>query len=87
MQHEVTTNADVSTTVSVNLADMSLEQLVQVSQGLGRQIDKLREQRAYLRAKIDARLAAGERTSVEAARPDAGGDATAPGAAIEAMAR
>lgn len=87
MQHEVTTNADGGTTFSVNLADMSLEQLVQVSQGLGRQIDKLREQRAYLRAKIDARLAAGERTSVEAARSDAGGDATAPGAAIEAMAR
>ncbi|MFN7434122.1 MAG: hypothetical protein ACK5YV_16710 [Betaproteobacteria bacterium] len=87
MQHEVTTNADGSTTFSVNLADMSLEQLVQVSQGLGRQIDKLRERRAYLRAKIDARLAAGERTSVEAARSDASGDATAPGAAIEAMAR
>jgi hypothetical protein len=87
MQHEVTTNADGSTTFSVNLADMSLEQLVQVSQGLGRQIDKLRERRAYLRAKIDARLAASTLVRSPAARSDASGDATAPGAAIEAMAR
>lgn len=68
-----------ATTVSIPLADMTLEQLVQVSQGLGRQIDKLREQRAYLKAKIDERLAAGERES----QP---GDASAPGAVIEASA-
>lgn len=65
---------------SMQIDDLTLEQLVQVSQGLGRQIDKLREQRAYLAQKIAARLAAGERTST-------GGDAAAPGAMIEAAAR
>ena len=75
-----------STTVSIQLADMSLEQLVQVSQGLGREIDRLREQRAYLKAKIGARLAAGERTSVELAPQADAGDAVAPGAVIEVSA-
>lgn len=66
-------------TQSIAISDMTLEQLVQLSQGLGRQIDKLREQRAYLKAKIDERLAAGERES----KP---GDAEAPGAVIEVSA-
>ena len=70
-------------TISVPLGELTLEQLVQVSQGLGREIDKLREQRAYLKAKIDARLAAGERTSTELGQAQ---DATAPGAVIEAKA-
>lgn len=64
--------------------DLSLEQLVQVSQGIGHQIERLREQRLYLRRKIEARLAAGERTSVPV---DAAGDATAPGAVIVASAK
>lgn len=64
-------------TTSIPLADLSLEQLVQVSQGLGRQMDKLREQRAHLAAKIAERLASGERTSTDS------GDATAPGATID----
>ena len=41
-------------THSIALADLSLEELVQISQGIGHQIERLREQRAYLRRKIDA---------------------------------
>lgn len=64
-------------THSVAVSDLSLDELVQVAQGLGRQIDKLREQRAYLRAKIEERLANGERESSP-------GDAAAPGAVLDA---
>jgi hypothetical protein len=71
------------TTFSIQLDELTLEQLVQLSQGIGREIDKLREQRAYLKAKIDARLAGGERTSTD---PTLAQDATAPGAVIEASA-
>lgn len=67
-------------THSIAVADLSLDQLVQLSQGLGREIDKLREQRQYLKAKIDERLARGERESA------ADGGAQAPGAFIEASA-
>lgn len=70
-----------TTTHSIPLADLTLEQLVQLSQGLGRDIEKLREQRAYLKEKIADRLARGERTSVE--RSADGADAQAPGAFIE----
>jgi hypothetical protein len=73
-----------ATTHSVALDDLSLDQLVQISQGFGHQIERLREQRLYLRRKIDARLAAGERTN---APVDAAGDATAPGAVIDAAAK
>jgi DNA-binding GntR family transcriptional regulator len=78
--------SEQNTTVSIALDELTLEQLVQVSQGLGHQIDKLREQRAYLKAKIDERLAAGERTSIELAPRPAEGDAVAPGAVIDAKA-
>lgn len=73
--------------VSIPLAELTLEQLVQLSQGLGHQIEKLREQRAYLKRKIDERLAEGERTSTDPEAqgdPEAEGDAEAPGAVIEA---
>lgn len=70
------------TTLSMNLDDLTLDQLVQVSQGLGRQADKIREQRAYLNQKIAQRLAAGERNGQAAAA-----DAEAPGAVIEASAQ
>ncbi len=80
------------TTFSVNLDELTIDQLVQVNQGLGRQVDKLREQRAYINAKIAQRLAAGERNGEasaattealpEGAAP-ASGDATAQGAVIE----
>lgn len=71
------------TTTSVPLSELTLDQLVQLSQGLGRQLDAIREQRAYLKAKIDERLAAGERNAIG---PDADGNATAPGAVIEVKA-
>lgn len=69
-----------TTTYSVPIAELSLEQLVQLSQGLGHEIEQRRAQRAYLRRKIDERLAAGERTSTQ-------GDAVAPGVVIEASAK
>lgn len=80
------------TTESVHIDDLSLEQLVQLSQGLGRQRDKIDQQMRYLRNVIAERLACGERESVnatraarEAALKAAGGtvDAAAPGAVIE----
>lgn len=50
------------TTVQLKLDDMTLDELVQLSQGFGHQIEQLRVKRAYLKAKIDARLAMLERT-------------------------
>lgn len=64
-------------THSIPLADLSLDQLVEISQRLGAEIDKLREQRAYLKRKIDERLEAGERN----APPE--GDGVAPGANLD----
>jgi hypothetical protein len=84
------------TTVSINLSELSLEQLVQLSQGLGRKIDALRDQRAYLAGKIAERVAKGERTSTDPAvageaqtitAADVGVlDASAPGALIDVAA-
>jgi hypothetical protein len=71
-----------TTTTSIPLSELSLEQLVQLSQGLGRQIDALREQRAYLKAKIDERLANGERTASDVGVINA----SAPGAVIDVSA-
>jgi hypothetical protein len=51
--------------VSLNLADMTLEQLVQLSQGFGQEIERLRMQRQHLNKHIAQRLDRGERTSVE----------------------
>lgn len=68
-------------TVSIPLGDLTLDQLVQLNQGLGRQIDTLRDQRAHLNRHITQRLAAGERNAAPAA-----GDATAPGAVIDVQA-
>jgi hypothetical protein len=72
-----------STVVSVSLADLSLEQLVQLSQGLARDEDKIRAQRQYLRQKINERLAMGERTAPAPSE----GDAVAPGVVLEASAK
>lgn len=66
-----------TTTQSVPLADLTIDQLLQISQGLGREIDKLREQRAYLKAKIEERLAKGEQVGKSPA------DGVAPGAVID----
>jgi len=67
-----------STTLSISLDDMTLDELVQLSQGLGHQADKIREQRRYLATKIAERVNRGERNKPAAA------DAVAPGALIEA---
>jgi hypothetical protein len=63
------------TTISISLDDMSLDELVQLSQGLGHQADKIREQRLYLAGKIRERIARGQAT----AEPGV----VAPGALIE----
>lgn len=73
-----------SQTFSVDIDNLSLEELVQLSQGLGHQAEKLREQRQYLRRKIDERLALGERTSSASTTSMSAGDAVAPGAVIDA---
>lgn len=44
-------------TVSVSLNDLSVEELVQVSQGLGNQIEKLRNDRIHIKKIIDRKLA------------------------------
>lgn len=76
-----------ATTESVPMSSLSLDQLVQLSQGLGRKADAIREQRAYLRRLIDARLAAGERDGgAQPAAAGDGGDAAAQGAVIETRA-
>lgn len=71
---------DETTTVSIQLDDMTLDQLIQLSQGLGRDADKIRDQRRYLNAKIAERLERGERNE----QPEQSPHATAPGATIEA---
>lgn len=72
--------SDQSVTHSIAVDELSLAQLVQLSQGIARDIDKLRTQRQYLKAKIDERLARGERELPGA------GDAEAPGVVIEVAA-
>lgn len=75
------------TTVSLKLSEMSLDELVALVQGWGREIDQRREWRAHVNKHIAARLAAGERNAAPAeAEAQAGGDAEAPGAVIEASA-
>ena len=68
-------------TVSIAIDYMTTEQLVQLSQGIGHQIEKLREQRLHLRRKIDERLADSQRSSIEAeiARLQGQLNAVAPG--------
>lgn len=67
-------------TISVAVDDLSLDELVMLNQGFGHDIERLRQKRVYLNAKIAERLAKGERN---AALP---GDATAPGAVIDVKA-
>lgn len=52
-------------TTSLKIDEMTLDQLVMLSQGFGHQIEQLRTKRAYLKAKIDERLALMERTGDE----------------------
>jgi hypothetical protein len=85
MEHTTRVNDDGSTTFSVSLKDLSVAQLIQVNQNLGRQVDALRAQRSYLKEMIAQRLAAGERENpgeeVEAVEI---GSAVAPGVVLEA---
>jgi hypothetical protein len=79
-----------TTVVSLKLSDMSLDELVGLVQGWGREIDKMREWRAHVNKHIAARLAAGERNGVIENKAEAApqsGDAVAPGAVIEASAQ
>lgn len=103
MSEDTTKAAAGGVTESIKIADMTLNELVMLSQGFGHQIERLREQRAYLKRKIDERLARGERNgSAERERAEAeaaanlgggtgeekgSGDAVAPGALIEASAQ
>lgn len=56
------TIANGGVTKSIPVAELTLDQLVQLSQGFGHQIDRLREKRQYLNAKIAERLSLMERT-------------------------
>lgn len=69
-------------TKSIAVSDLTLAQLIQMSQGLGHQLEKIREQRAYLKARIDERLAAGESEHAAPIPDSSDGSATAPGAEI-----
>lgn len=52
MDHTIPTQ-----TMTVDLKDLSVAELVQISQGLGNQIEKLRNDRIYLKKLIDQKLA------------------------------
>jgi hypothetical protein len=67
---------------SIPVADLTLAQLIQMSQGLGHQLEKIREQRAYLKERISERLAAGESEHVIPVPDSSDGSASAPGADI-----
>lgn len=71
-----TTKAAPAVEHSTKLADMTIDQLVQLSQGYGHEIEKLRDKRRHINSHIFARLQKGERNG--------DGNAAAPGAVIEA---
>lgn len=75
-----------ATTVSLKISDMTVEELVQVSQGIGHQIEKLRSDRAYLKRAIDAKLQQQHSDAIKAqvAALQAQLGAVAPGAVIDA---
>lgn len=69
----------MSATLSFNLDELPVGRLIQISQGLGHQAEKIRAQRVYLRQLIDQRLAAGERQVQD-------GDTVVPGVTLAALA-
>ena len=77
------------TTHTIALDDMSTEELVQLSQGLGHKIEQIREQRLHIRQKIDARLAEKNRTDIEAQIAELQGrlNGNAPGKVMTAAAK
>ncbi|MGV3727724.1 hypothetical protein [Hydrogenophaga sp.] len=87
----VTKNADGSETHSMKLSEMSLDQLEQVNQSLGRQRDLIREQMLHIRGLIDKKLAAEREVAINAEiqrlqdlRDGKAVDASAPGVVIDA---
>ncbi len=66
--------------LSIALGEMSLAELVQINQGLGHDIERIRAQRKHLQGHIAQRLAAGEREHTASE-----GDASAPGALVVAQ--
>lgn len=72
--------------VSKKLSEMPVEELVQVSQALGHQIEKLRADRAHVKQLIDQKLAAEPLRRLEAELADmkARVNGAAPGAVIDA---
>lgn len=76
------------TTISLKPSEMTVEELVQVSQGLGHQIEKLRGQRAQLKELIANKLREQRVNDLKAqmAALQDQIDAEAPGAVIEARA-
>lgn len=75
--------------MSISLNDLTLAQMIMVSQGLGHDIDRKRAERAHVAKKIAERIAAGEsehdsgapQQPIEEVAPSMG-DAAAPGAMI-----
>lgn len=49
-------------TKTIAVADMTLDELVRLSQGFGHQVEQMRQKRIYINAKIAERLALMERT-------------------------
>lgn len=66
-------------TTSIALDDLSLDQLVQLSQGIGHDIERLKAKRKHVNAKIAARLAAARHDPTP-------GDAQAPGVMLQTAA-
>lgn len=78
-----------SQTISVNLDDMSLDELVMLSQGLGHDIDRLRAKRAHVAALINSRVKVEQRDALirEAEERLASISGEAPGAVLDATAQ
>lgn len=76
------------TTTTYKISEMTVEQLEMVSQGLGHQIDKLRQDRAQIAGLIKKKLAEREAEELQAQIDElvARKNAVAPGAVIEAAA-
>ncbi len=79
-------------TQSFKIDEMTLDELVQLSQGFGHQIEQIRQKRHYLKLKIDERLRMHERSGDpsreegikrRAAAEASGQAAVAPGVVLE----
>lgn len=68
--------------MGIPLSDLTLAQLIMVSQGLGHDIDRKRAERAHVAKKIAERVVAGESEHGSPTATLSMGDAVAPGAMI-----